>query len=82
MDTAMLEQVRFETFTEGMCVQFLHVGPYTGMDSALESMCAVADREGYTVPARNAHDIYLNDVRKTKPENLKAVMRLQIKRIE
>jgi hypothetical protein len=80
VDTAMLDQVRFVTFAEGMCVQFLHVGPYTGMDSALESMCTVAERERYTIPARNAHDIYLNDVRKTKPENLKAVMRLQITR--
>jgi hypothetical protein len=78
VDASLLNQVRFETFTEGMCVQFLHVGPYEGMDNALLSMYAVAEREGYTIPARNAHDIYLNDVRKTKPENLKAVMRLQI----
>lgn len=77
-DTALLEQVRFERLAEGMCVQFLHVGPYEGMDAALDRMVALAEGEGYTLPARNAHDIYLNDIRKTKPENLKAVMRFKI----
>ncbi len=75
---ALLEQVRFETFQEGMCVQFLHVGPYQGMDAALDQMLAVAGQQGYSVPARNAHDIYLNDARRTRPENLKAVMRLPV----
>ena len=36
------------------------------------------EKQGYLVPARNAHDIYLNDVRKTKPENLQAIMRLPV----
>jgi hypothetical protein len=78
VDAALLEQVRFESFTDGMCVQFLHVGPYEGMDAAAENMFALVERKGYTIPARNAHDIYLNDIRKTKPENLKAVMRFAV----
>ena len=82
VDAALLERVRFESFAEGMCVQFLHMGPYDGMDSALETMLAVAEVQGYVVPARNAHDIYLNDVRKTKPENLKSIMRLPVVRKE
>jgi hypothetical protein len=78
VNSALLEQVRFESETEGMCVQFLHVGPYEGMDAAMEKMIVAAEAQGYEIPKRNAHDIYLNDVRKTKPENLKAVMRLQV----
>ncbi len=77
-DPALIEQVRFETFAEGRCVQLRHVGPYEGMDAALDRMLAVAGQNGCGVPSRNAHDIYLNDVRKTKPENLQAVMRLQV----
>jgi len=76
----LLEQVRFESYAEGMCVQFLHMGPYEGMDAALEKMLTVAEAHGYVVPLRNSHDIYLNDVRKTKAENLKAVMRLPVVR--
>jgi hypothetical protein len=82
VDAALLERARFESFTEGMCVQFLHIGPYEEMDAVLEKMLAFADERGYVVPARNAHDIYLNDVRKTKPENLKSVMRLPVIRKE
>ena len=80
VEATLLEQVRFESFTEGMCVHFLHLGPYEGMDAALEKMLVVAELQGYVVSARNAHDIYLNDVRKTKPENLKSIMRLSVVR--
>jgi hypothetical protein len=80
VDAALLEKVRFEQYAEGMCIQFLHVGPYEGMDTALENMLAVAAAQGYTAPVRNTHDIYLNDVRKTNPANLKAVMRLPVVR--
>lgn len=82
VEAALLDQVRFETFTEGTCVQFLHIGSYEGMDAALDKMLAVAESQGYAVPVRNSHDIYLNDVRKTKPENLKAIMRLPVVRKE
>jgi hypothetical protein len=78
VDVSLLERVRFEQLAEGMCVQFLHTGPYEGMDAALDKMLAVAGEQGYSVLARSSHDIYLNDVRKTKPENLKAVMRLPV----
>jgi hypothetical protein len=78
VEPSLLEQVRFESVTEGMCVQFLHVGAYEGMDAAMEKMIAFAEVQGYEIPKRNAHDIYLNDIRKTKPENLKAVMRFAV----
>jgi hypothetical protein len=78
MDVDLREQVRFESLAEGLCVQFLLVGPYEDMDGALEKMLVVAAERGYTTLVRNTHDIYLNDVRKTKPENLQAVMRLPV----
>jgi len=78
LDPTLLEQVRFESFSEGLCVQFLHIGPYEGMDAALEKMLAVSLAHGCLAPVRNTHDIYLNDFRKTRPENLKAVMRLPV----
>ena len=75
-----LDRLRFECFDECLCVQFLHVGPYPGMDAAMEKMIAFAEKNGCTVPGRSTHDIYLNDSRKTKPENLKTIMRLPVKR--
>jgi len=78
VDTVWLAKVRFEQYIEGTCVQYLHIGPYEGMDAAFERMLALAAAQGYTAPLRNTHDIYLNDVRKTNPANLKAVMRLPV----
>jgi hypothetical protein len=81
VESARLEKVRFEPYTEGPCVQFLHAGPYEGMEASLEAMLAVATGQGYGAPSRSTHDIYLNDVRKTKSANLKTVMRLPVVRI-
>jgi hypothetical protein len=78
VNVSLLEKVRFEQLAEGMCVQFLHIGPYEGMDAALEKMLTVAREQGYSARTRNSHDIYLNDVRKTRSENLKAVIRLPV----
>jgi hypothetical protein len=75
----LLDRLRFEPFTEGMCVQCFHVGPYEEMDASAARMAAYAEGQGYTIPVRNAHDIYLNDVRKTKPENLKTIMRFSVR---
>ena len=78
VDASLLERVRFAQLAEGMCVQLLHIGPYEGMDAALDRMLAVAGEQGYAAPVRSTHDIYLNDIRQTKPENLRAVMRLPV----
>jgi hypothetical protein len=77
-EPAQLAAVRFEMFTEGLCIQFMHTGPYPGMDANFEMMIAFADANGYLIPERKVHDIYLNDMRKTKPENLRAIMRLPV----
>jgi hypothetical protein len=53
----------------------VHVDPYEGMDDSANRMEAYTEEQGYRIPLHNSHDIYLNDIRKTKPENLKAVIR-------
>ena len=82
VDVAQLTNVRFEKYAEGICVQFLHVGPYKGMDASSEQMYAFVEERGYQIPVHNSHDIYLNDIRKTKPANLKAVMRFAVEKKE
>lgn len=76
----LLTELRFENFTEGSCVQYMHVGPYEAMDAAMDVITAFAERQGVHIPARNAHDIYLNDVRQTRPENLKSIMRFSVEK--
>ena len=78
VDAKQLENVRFESHSDGVCVQFLHVGAYEKMNAAGKLMEDYARQQGYIIPVHFTHDIYLNDVRKTKPENLKSVMRYQV----
>lgn len=73
-----LSKIRLEEISEGLCVQVLHVGPYNEMNATLDKMLEFVMKEGY-VSGHDTHDIYLNDKRKTKPENLKTIMRLQVK---
>ena len=50
------------------------------MDANLDKMVAFAESSGCTVPERSVHDIYLNDARKTRPENIRAIMRLPVQK--
>jgi len=78
-DPPLIKKVRFESFDEGLCVQVMHKGAYEKMNDTLENMLTFIKEHGYT-SERDTHDIYLNDVRKTRPENLKTIMRLPVKK--
>ncbi len=72
-----LDKVGFESLSEGLCAQIVHKGSYENMNSTLEKMLMFINQEGYK-SNRDTHDIYLNNVTKTKQENLKTIMRLKI----
>lgn len=76
-DPEQLKRVRFETIADGLCGQMLHVGPYEGMNDTLARMTAQLRELGYAAHT-DTHDIYLNDMRKTRPENYRAIMRVRI----
>lgn len=67
-----------QQYEKEQCVQAFHLGDYNEMNGTLEKMIEFAkanhfDYEQYT------HDIYLNDSRKTKVQNLKTIMRIKVK---
>lgn len=72
--TEVLDRVRLERFAEGLCVQIMHVGPYSDEPRTLERMAVFAETHGYSLRGRH-HEIYLGDPRTAKPENLKTVLR-------
>lgn len=78
-DIPLMNEVRFESDEEGVCVQVLHKGDYKQMNNTLDIMLEYITGKGY-ISGRDTHDIYLNDIRKTKTENLKTIMRLSVKR--
>ena len=67
-------RVEYLTYEEGLCVQCMHIGPYDAEPETVEKMNRYIEEQGY-VPdfsdSRYHHEIYLSDVRRCKPENLK-----------
>ena len=84
-------RARLLSFHEGLCVQALHVGPYATEPETLSRMDAyIRDNNlecdiGAPLPngmCRRHHELYLGDPGKTKPGNLKTVLRHPVKRRE
>lgn len=76
-----LSKARFETFSEGLCVQIMHIGPYSDEPISIELLKAFMEKNGLvdqTGSERKHHEIYLSDPRKTAPEKLKTVLRLPV----
>jgi hypothetical protein len=76
-ELSQLSNMKFTSIQEGKCVQMLHCGPYEQMNDTLSIMKTFAQDRGFQIMP-DTHDIYLNDIRKTRPENLKAIMRAKI----
>lgn len=73
--------VRFETLREGLCVQIMHVGPYSEEPASLEKMHTFLRENGCSLlndETHRHHEIYLSDPRRTAPERLKTVLRLPV----
>ena len=77
-----LTRARIEAFTEGLCVQAMHIGPYDDEPRTIAAMEQYAGEYGYAIDInekRRHHEIYLGDPRKIAPEKLKTVIRIPIK---
>ncbi|MBM4236550.1 MAG: transcriptional regulator [Firmicutes bacterium] len=80
-----LARARFASFTEGLCVQIMHLGPYADEPRSVELMKDfMVDNllNDETGSERKHHEIYLSDPRKTTPEKLKTVIRHPVARGE
>ena len=76
-------KVEFMAYDEGLCVQCMHIGPYDEEPATIEAMDAFASQQGFLPDmdgTRRHHEIYLSDVRKCRPENLKTVIRHPVKK--
>lgn len=76
-------KARFETLTEGLCVQVMHIGSYDSEPATVAAMERFAAENGYAIninDKRRHHEIYLGDPRKVAPKKLKTVIRHPIRR--
>ena len=69
-----LERARLETFTEGLCAQSMHVGPYSTESETIQRLEDYAKEHGYKMVGKH-HEIYLGDPRRAKPEKLRTIVR-------
>lgn len=68
-----VERLRLENFTEGLCAQVLHIGPFSEEGPTIERVHEfIAVRSALT---GKHHEIYLSDIRRANPANWKTIIR-------
>lgn len=78
-------KVEFYSYTEGMCVQCMHIGSYDEEPATVQAMEDYAHAMGYEIDiseTRFHHEIYLSDARRCSPEKLKTVIRHPVRKSE
>lgn len=74
---------RLETYTEGLCCQVMHIGPYDEEPASIEMLEQFIATNGYVndmSDTRRHHEIYLTDPRKITPKQ-KTVIRHPIRKV-
>lgn len=78
-DLPGLSKLRLETYSEGMSVQIMHIGPYSQEGPTLKRLHEDYIPQNGLVENGHHHEIYLGDPRKTAPEKLKTVLRQPVR---
>jgi len=69
-----ISRMRFDVFREGLSAQIMHFGPFSEEGPAIERIHRCIEERGGELRGKH-HEIYLSDLRRTKPERLKTVIR-------
>lgn len=75
---ADFSRVKYWEWSEGLCVQMMHLGPFEIEGDSLDLMREFLEKEGYEEdfsPGRMHHEIYLSDIRKVSSNKWKTVLR-------
>lgn len=83
-DSPALQGLRLEAFTEGLCMQVMHVGPYADEPATVTRMREFALAHGYEDRVGlggKHHEVYMGDPRKSAPSKLKTVLRHPIRKL-
>ncbi|UQZ32860.1 transcriptional regulator [Paenibacillus sp. PK3_47] len=78
-----VSKARLAVFTEGLCVQCMHIGSYDDEPATVAKMNSYISEQGLFCDLseiRHHHEIYLSDPRKTEPARLKTIIRHPVRR--
>jgi hypothetical protein len=68
-------EIRFESLSEGLCVQTLHIGSFDSEAAILQALHTdFIPANGLRMTGRH-HEVYLSDTRKTAPEKQRTILR-------
>jgi hypothetical protein len=73
----------FHKFTEGLCVQCTHIGPYAEEPKTMNVIDTFIEKNNLAKDLnekRRHHEIYLSDPRKGDPKKLKTVLRIPVRK--
>lgn len=71
-------EVKLERWTEGRCVQMLHVGPYDREGDTMAVITAFAESKGLALHGLH-HEIYISDPRRAPAEKLRTILRQPVR---
>ena len=70
-------ELRLESFTEGLCAQILHVGPFSEEGPTIQRVHEYIDQHSSLTGKH--HEVYLSDIRRADPANWKTIIRQPMK---
>lgn len=73
-----LDNVKFETIEEGLCLQMMHLGSYDNEKETFDLMEKFCSENNLKRACLTHKEIYISDARKTPPEKLKTVLRFSV----
>ena len=83
--TPSLRRLRIKHFQEGLCMQAMHIGPYSDEPATVQRMKDFAAENGYVDLVGSGgkhHEIYMGDPRRANPAKLKTVLRHPIRKVK
>jgi hypothetical protein len=80
-DQPAFARLRLESFSEGPCIQMMHIGPYATEPATIEKMKAYA-ADNNLVMHNKHHEIYMGDPRRADPARLKTILRHPVSRLD
>ncbi|MBA3338402.1 MAG: GyrI-like domain-containing protein [Geodermatophilaceae bacterium] len=68
-----VNELRLESFTEGLCAQTLHIGPFSEEGPTIQRVHDFIGQR--SVLAGKHHEVYLSDIRRANPANWRTIIR-------
>jgi len=72
-----IDRLRLENFSEGLCAQILHIGPFCDEGPTIEWLHEFIDTRSSRIGKH--HEIYLSDIRRADPKKWKTIIRHPMK---